>query len=252
MKSHNTCNASCYKPNKLLFHISLFTPHWHSGSITPYCSHNSVVTRQPCTTSTQPPSWLYTHYKLRKSWTIACQWNRSSPNTYDDLRIRTWRQGDESSRISSSIPVHLILLMYIRLSSTRPDLTSRISVAYSKYASIDSSPVPSHTDYVQCAEEAVHCFRTRLTDTSTNLPYTIRCASPTHDHRIRNDIMQVAQITFVPITQYTHFICINSVHLVLLYQQSSVANVSQTPQLIRQHITLQDASLYHAFSTYCP
>ena len=82
-------------------------------------------------------------------------------------------------------------------------------------ASIDSNRVPSHADYVQRAQEAVHCFRTRLTDTSPNLPYTIRYASPTHDHHIRNDIMQVAQITFVPITQYTHFICINSVHLVL-------------------------------------
>ena len=47
-------------------------------------------------------------------------------------------------------------------------------------ASIDSNRVPSHADHFQCAEEAVHCFRTRLTDTSTNLPYTIRCASPTH------------------------------------------------------------------------
>ena len=81
-------------------------------------------------------------------------------------------------------------------------------------ACIDSNRVPSHADYVQCAEEALHCFRTRLAD-STNLPYTIRCASPTHDHRIRNDFMQVAQITLVPITQYTHFIYINSVHLVL-------------------------------------
>jgi hypothetical protein len=62
-------------------------------------------------------------------------------------------------------------------------------------ASIDSNRVPSHADYVQCAEGALHCFRPRLAD-STNLPYMIRRIAHTHDHRIRNDIMQVAQITF--------------------------------------------------------
>ena len=60
-------------------------------------------------------------------------------------------------------------------------------------ARIDSNRVPSHADYVQCAAAALDCFRARLTD-STNLPQ-MRIAH-THDHRIRNDIMQVAQITF--------------------------------------------------------
>ena len=57
--THHVTNLPSYYST---FH---YTPTLGPGSINPYCSHNSVVTRQPCTTSTQPPSWQYTHYKLR-------------------------------------------------------------------------------------------------------------------------------------------------------------------------------------------